>query len=137
MAKAPPCLHCSKQAVLTDGKEVYPHRKDLWQKRIWICRACNATCGCHPGSVVPLGYPADKQTRNARMRLHNERLDPLWKQARKGEKKRARTAVYKLLSERMDLDSKDTHTGMFTIEQCREAWRALGGVTTADLLEEC
>lgn len=134
MPDGPPCLHCQTPAVLTNGEEVYPHRPDLHHKPIWICRGCDATCGCHPGGNEPLGYPANKETRRARMKLHELRLDPLWKKAGKGRKKHARSAVYAHLSKAMGLPPADTHTGMFTIEQCRDAWRALEGLTTEQLL---
>ena len=52
-------------------------------------------------------------------------LDPLWKSKPKGKRKQARIQVYKFLSEKMGLPPNKTHTGMFTIEQCREAWKAL------------
>lgn len=128
---APPCLHCKTVAVLTNGLEVYPHRKDLHQKPIWICRNCGAYCGCHPNTTAPLGYPANKATRNARMKLHKLRLDPLWKPRKTASGKRKngrfkRSEVYQFLQSRMGLSAEETHTGKFTIEQCREAWIILG-----------
>ena len=127
MPDPPTCMECGAAAVLTDGREVYPHRPDLYTKPLWACRPCKASCGCHPGGYEPLGFPAGKATRQARMRLHEDRLDPIWK-GRKGAKKK-RGQVYRLLSARMGLPPERTHTGMFSIEQCREAWRVLEGVT--------
>jgi hypothetical protein len=69
------------------------------------------------------------------MNLHNLRLDPLWKQAPKGKRQKARAAAYQIISESLGLAGRDTHTGMFTIEQCRQAWTALDGLTTERLLE--
>ena len=127
---APPCLHCKQEAELTSGCEVYPHLPDLHQKPIWICRNCAAYCGCHPGTNVSLGYPANRDTRQARMKLHNLRLDPLWKKdkrtGRKGPFKRSE--VYLYLQRCMHLAADEAHTGMFTIEQCREAWAHLGAL---------
>lgn len=130
-----PCLHCQKPARLTTGKEIYPHRPDLFSKPIWKCDDCDATCGCHPGGNNPLGYPANKQTRNARMQLHNARLDPLWKSGPKKLRKSLRVAVYRHLSECMEIPSEKTHTGMFDIEQCRKAWKCLSQITQAQLIE--
>ena len=127
------CLHCGTDCRLTDGKEIYPHRSDLHAKAIWKCDSCGAYVGCHPGGNKPLGHAADKETRSARMKLHNQMLDPLWKSAPKDVRHRSRHRVYAYLAEEMGLDREDTHTGMFCIEDCRRAWRALQGVTMADI----
>jgi hypothetical protein len=127
--KSPPCLHCQGDTHLVDGSKVYPHRPDLFSKWFWLCD-CGAYCGCHPGTTKPLGFPANKETRQARLKLHHERLDPLWKSKPKGQRKESRTRVYEFLSERMNLSRDNTHTGMFTIEQCREAWSVLGEYTS-------
>lgn len=119
------CLHCSGEARLTDGREIYPHRLDLHHKPFWKCDPCDATCGCHPGTTEALGHPANKETRTARSRLHEELLDPLWKSAHRDDRRARRNRIYHYLSEKMSLPREKTHTGMFTIEQCREAWRVL------------
>ena len=41
----------------------------------------------------------------------------------------ARVRVYRFLAARMGLTEEQCHVGMFTLEQCREAWGALQGVT--------
>lgn len=124
----PPCLHCGTKSELTNGEEVCPHIKRLWSKPIWICRNCKAYCGCHPNTKNALGFPANKETRSARMKLHNVRLDPLWKRSIHNNRKPRfkRGDVYAFLQDEMGLKPEQTHTGMFTIEQCREAWVALG-----------
>lgn len=121
---APLCLHCKTPARLTDGEEIYPHRRDLWQKPFWIC-TCGAYCGCHPGTYRSLGMPANKETRNARSMLHDRALDPLWKPLPAGERNKRRKQIYAYLGQAMGLPPEQTHTGMWTIEQCREAWKAL------------
>lgn len=127
MAKAPPCLHCGAKARLTTGAEIYPHRPDLFGKFFWKCDKCDATCGCHPKRMTPLGYPADSKTRAARRQLHNLRLDPLWKEQPTHRQKFERSRIYAFLAKKMGLPPEQTHTGMFTVEQCREAWKFLGG----------
>lgn len=130
------CLHCNGVCRLTNGAEIYPHRPDLAEKPIWKCNVCpDATVGCHRGSKVPLGYAADKATRDARLKLHHRMLDPLWKGLRQDKtlpnkvRRGARSRIYQFMAARMGLPAEATHTGMFTIEQCREAWRALSGQT--------
>jgi hypothetical protein len=143
---APICPACGSTARLTDGAEIYPHRRDLADKPIWACTICEDTyVGCHPGTENPLGFPADAGLREARMMLHR-RLDPIWKtadqcgaytpesdQARKQIRRAARVRVYRFLADRMGLTEETCHTAMFTLEQCREAWRALSRVTYQDV----
>ncbi|GJE26268.1 zinc-finger-containing protein [Methylobacterium organophilum] len=139
---APTCS-CGATARLTSGAEIYPNRPDLADTPIWACPTCEDTyCGCHPGTEEPLGTPADASLREARMLLHRRRVDPLWKDAHKLEaygdldaadvkavQRAARVRVYRFLAARMGLTEEQCHVGMFTLEQCREAWGALQGVT--------
>lgn len=126
--KAPPCIHCGQDAEFTTGAEVYSHKR-LADKAIWICRPCKAYCGCHKGTHVALGYPANKELRGARMILHQRRLDPLWKPAKGFDRTPyKREEVYRYLSQVMAIPRKQTHVAMFTLEQCREAWLALGSL---------
>jgi len=138
------CLHCDGACRLTDGKEVYPHRGDLWSKPFWVCDPCGARVGCHPGTTDPLGHAANAETRRARSMLHDRMLDPIWKtadrlyqidsrQERKKVLRVARRRTYAFLAEKMGLTTDETHTGMFTVEQCREAWAALKGQTAASI----
>lgn len=140
---APICPTCQTAARLTDGREVYPRRPGLADKPIWVCTVCEDTrVGCHPGTEEPLGFPADAALREVRMLLHHQRIDPLWKNAPQTGgysatddealriiRKAARGRVYGFLAERMGLTRDTCHTAMFTLEQCREAWVALNGVT--------
>lgn len=150
MAKKPkpvvPPMCCGEPARLTTGREVYPNNSGLHRKNIWKCDRCEGYVGCHGDTTEPLGTPAGPALRNARITLHNRMVDPLWKTAVKsgGYKpetdlaaakitKAARGRVYAFLAHRMGLSRDDCHVSMFTIEQCREAWRALHGVTYPDI----
>ena len=141
---APLC--CGKPARLTSGGEVYPHRPDLRDKAIWLCDDCRAYVGCPPGTTDPLGFPANAELRAARMKLHNLRLDPIWKNAwriyqdvdaksRKNITRTARTRTYEFLADRLGMTRDQCHTGVFDIETCRRAWRALDGVTYPQVRE--
>ena len=146
---APICPTCETAARLTDGREIYPHRKDLADKPIWACTICeDSYVGCHPGSEEPLGFPADAALREARQLLHHRRIDPLWQNAPrtggygalddeglKTVRRAARGRVYGFLASRMGLTREACHTAMFTLEQCREAWAALRGVTYPEIRE--
>lgn len=114
------CIHCNKVCRLGDSKEVYPYQSQYWGKPVWIC-TCGAYVGCHTGTTKSLGFAANHETRRARMILHKEMLDPLWM----GKGKKARRSVYRFLAGKMGLTKHECHIGMFTIEQCREAWMIL------------
>lgn len=141
---APSC--CNQPSRLTDGREVYPHRPDLHEAPRWKCDVCGGHVGCHPGTQKPLGTPATKELRDARSKLHEQMFDPLWKtaveaggytettcQQRKRIRQRARHRVYAYLADRLGLTRDECHIGMFNLEQCRAAWKALQGVTYAEI----
>lgn len=136
---APVCPTCTKAARLTDGREVYPHRPDLHGKPIWKCDGCSGYVGCHPGTTEPLGTPANAELRKAREHVH-ALLDPIWQQAdqfyadmktdrdRKLVRRLARVRVYEFLTHSLGITADECHVGMFEIERCRKAWKALHGV---------
>ena len=136
-AQSPRCLDCGTPAEIRAGSEVWPTRRDLWSKFFWLCPTpgCGARCGCHGQTKIPLGRPAGHALREARIKLH-ARLDPIWREAPDGAayapesprarnmiQNRARTRVYAWLADRMGLTADECHVGLFTIEQCRVAWR--------------
>lgn len=80
------CCGCNKDVEprLTDGKEVYPHRKDLYSIPFWKCDGCGNFVGCHhktPERTKPLGVIPSKELKKARMRVH-ALIDPIWQSGR-------------------------------------------------------
>lgn len=73
---------------------------------------CDGTHGAHADGT-PLGIPADRRTRLARMRAHQIFDDATWKNGRMG-----RNAAYRLLQEIMGMSREEAHIGRFTVEQC-------------------
>ena len=84
---------------------------------------------------MPLGTPANAELRRARGMLHN-RLDPLWKAAPKKQRRTARRRAYRILRRALGTTAEATHVGMFDLETCRAAWRALDGMTPARVMSE-
>jgi len=74
---------------------------------------CSSAHGAHPDGS-PLGIPADKKTKEARIRAHGF-FDTLWK-----EEYMSRGDAYKWMQKKMNLEEDDAHIGKFTFEQCRE-----------------
>lgn len=114
----PKCIECGKMAHLVKGDVIYPHRRDLWEKRCYLCE-CGAYVGCHPGSFVPLGYPCGAETRKARMSAHNA-FDPLWKGTHAPMN---RHQAYKWLAEELAIPRDQCHIGMMTGDQAREVFK--------------
>lgn len=72
---------------------------------------CTASCGAHSNGE-PLGIPGDKETRQARIKAHEE-FDKLWKT---GET--SRHAAYRILQKLMDMTPEEAHIGRFSKAQC-------------------
>ena len=139
------CTACGAQPVLGwEGRRAGPGGAPV-DLPIWRCR-CGATVGCHKGTTVALGRPADAGTRSARQKLH-ALLDPLWRDApfrpsnaarlqaaeacgrRTAEeaavRREARNATYRLLAAGLGIDAAHCHVAMFDLGRCRAAWRVL------------
>ncbi len=73
------CEPCERHIhpVLTTGKLIYPHRKDLHNKLLWQCPWCDAYVGCHPDTDRPLGCIVGSLVKRARVQIH-DLLDPIW-----------------------------------------------------------
>ena len=121
---APPvvCPYCGQNAELVTGEVIYPHRRDLYEKKFFQCEPCDAYVGCHPGTTNPLGRLADIELRSEKMRAHAA-FDPIWKS---GSKKRG--SAYAWLAERLGIDQKDCHIGMFDVQMCQRVVEVCRGV---------
>lgn len=76
------CCGCQQivQPQLVTGKQVYPHRKDLFSLPFWQCVECNNFVGCHHKTVnrtQPLGSIPTSEIKELRQQIHNH-MDPLW-----------------------------------------------------------
>ena len=91
------CVSCEVEvtARLTSGKEVYPHRPDLFNLPFWKCDACNNFVGCHhktANRTKPLGCIPSPAIKAIRKQLHAV-IDPIWESGRM-----SRGAVYSTMS---------------------------------------
>lgn len=106
------CAYCGNPVMRVTGQAIYPHRKDLYAKTFWRCVPCHAYVGCHPGTGTPLGRLANAELRSAKMKAHAA-FDPVWKS---GSKKRG--SAYGWLSDKLAIEKKDCHIGMFDVATC-------------------
>lgn len=74
---------------------------------------CDSTHGAHPDDS-PLGVPADKETRQARMRAH-EAFDQLWRPIGAPYSK---DQAYFEMRGMLSLKPDEAHIGMFDKERC-------------------
>jgi ssDNA-binding Zn-finger/Zn-ribbon topoisomerase 1 len=81
---------------------------------------CKATHGAHPDGR-PLGIPADRVTKAARIRAHAA-FDRFWQGDKRRSKKRARGSAYAWLMRAMGLTSWP-HIGEFNAAQCEQVVR--------------
>ena len=115
------CCSCAVDvnARLTNGAEVYPHRKDLAGLPFWRCDACGNWVGCHHKTkerTKPLGNIPSPELKKARSHIH-ELIDPLWR-----DKKIKRNELYKRMTEILGWNY---HTASLrTIDEARQAYRA-------------
>jgi hypothetical protein len=120
------CCGCGVKvdARLTNGAEIYSHRKDLHSLPFWKCDACGNYVGCHHkmenNPTQPLGNIPTPEIRNARKHIH-AKLDPIWES---GKIKRA--VLYKKLSDKLGWEY---HTANIrSIEEAREVYRILNEI---------
>ena len=110
----PICPYCNQFSKLVTGKEVYPHRKDLFNLNFYQCNPCVAYVGTHKGTVKPLGRLANAELRKSKSAAHRA-FDPLWKL---GDMKRKE--AYKWLAVALGINASDCHIGMFDVSTCED-----------------
>lgn len=108
------CPYCGKTAYLVGGKKIYPHRPDLFGKSFYECEPCEAFVGCHTGTINPLGRLANLELRKKKMAAHAV-FDPIWRTG-----KMTRGDAYKVLAEKLGIEQKDCHIGMFDVDMCNK-----------------
>ena len=114
------CCGCGEKvnARLADGREIYPHRRDLGKLPFWKCDDCGNYVGCHHKTkdrTRPLGVIPTAEIKNARQHIHRV-LDPLWK-----SKRFKRGKLYQMISDRIGYEY---HTAEIkSVEQAREIYR--------------
>jgi len=100
-----PCPECGSTMVLRKSKYGVFYGCSEFPK-------CKAAHGAHKSSGKPLGTPANKKTKQARMRAHAS-FDTLWK-----DKHMDRSAAYVWMQEAMEMTEDEAHIGKFSEEHC-------------------
>lgn len=118
----PKCPVCNQDAVRVTGREIYPRRPDLYSKIFFRCDTHqDHYVGTHEKTKEPLGVLADAEHRLLKMKCHSI-FDPHWLPSNHDRGRRAmRMKCYARLATEMNLTIGETHFGMFTKEQCKQA----------------
>jgi hypothetical protein len=114
------CPYCGLEVQLVDGRRIYPHRPDLYQKKFYLCAPCDAYVGCHAGTTNPLGRLADSKLRRAKLAAHAA-FDPLWK-----NRTMTRGQAYAWLATQLRIPQDLCHIGMMDVDQCRQVVEIVG-----------
>ena len=131
------CADCGSECSLVDGRAVDPRDPEIADVQVWACPDCTASWAHHaPGAEAPAAIPAGVETRNARQTLIERLIYPLIEEGSEGEPGRQPLAIERLtgfLADRMGIEPEACEVACFDLEQCREAWRQLRGVSFADV----
>lgn len=116
------CCDCRKEveATLTDGREIYPHREDLYHLPFWKCNRCDNYVGCHHKTkdrTKPLGCIPNEEIKDARKHIHLV-LEPLWKKNLIDRKK-----LYQMISK--ELGYKYHTANIKSIEDARVVYKTI------------
>ena len=117
----PHCVPCNEFLVLRNSRHGI-----FWGCPNWP--ECDTLVGAHAKSGEPLGIPANKNTRNARVEAHKQ-FDLLWKGP---ESHMSRNGAYGWLQRVMKLPPDEAHIGRFDMSQCK----ALIGFVHDELVQE-
>lgn len=109
------CDHCGQPAQLHLGREVYPHRKDLVDRRFWVCWPCDAWVGCRADDDQnhPLGALAKEELRDARRAAH-EAFDPIWQRGVMDKPQ-----AYAWLARTTGIPPVRCYIGLMDLDECR------------------
>ena len=113
------CVQCKDEVkpIKTNGKEIYPHRKDLYHLTFYKCPQCGNYVGCHKGTNTALGCIPTKELKQARIKAHNY-MDSFWKSGRV-----KRNKIYKSLTEHFGYEYHNGNTK--SVEECEEAIKVI------------
>lgn len=105
------CPYCKEKTELIDSKEIYGRSYG----NAYLCRICNAYCGCHKGTTESYGMVANERLRGWRGVAHSA-FDGFWQGKASGK----RNKVYRSLAHHLKLPKDKCHIGMFGIETCQK-----------------
>jgi hypothetical protein len=113
------CPYCGNPAELVNGTVIYPHRRDLYDRKFYHCAPCKAWVGVHVKTNIPFGRLANAKLRRLKMEVH-VMFDALWQ-----SNTMSRGEAYRWLSRELNIPSWECHIGMFSEDQCAAVVQAI------------
>lgn len=117
---------CGTATVLYTGFQLFGD-KDRANEHFYVCPVCGKHVGCHSGTNISFGTPADSKTRKLRKEVHNA-FDQKWRKCNI-----PRSDAYRWLSDKMGNNLSEIHIGMMDEEKCLTA---LGFIKEGDLCSQ-
>lgn len=111
------CPYCGQPTEYVDSEVIYGRTYGM----VYLCRPCDAWVGTHKGTDRALGRLANAELREWKKKAHGY-FDALWKRKMQqgASKQKARGLAYKWLSGELGIPPKETHIGMFDVDQCKK-----------------
>lgn len=104
------CPECGAPLILLEGKEF---RRPFYGCATFRRTGCSGSHSAHPDGS-PMGVPANRETKNARVRAHDA-FDRMWRGMGM-----ERDDAYRWMQKAMGLTVEDAHIGRFTIIECEK-----------------
>ena len=112
------CCGCeqSVKPKLTDGREIYPHRRDLHNMPYWSCPTCAGYVACHRKTKGPQPVPCipTAELRRQQREIHRV-LDPIWQSG-----KMSRKALYEMIG--ASLGGKYHPASLRSVDEAKRAY---------------
>lgn len=119
LARPHQCPFCEGEVALDSNDVIYRGKRYGDWPYVYHCAGeCDAYVGLHPNTDVPLGYIADRATRDARKEA--KELFFAW-QDLMGYGKKERSKSYQILAEAMGIEIAVCHFAMFDVDMCNLA----------------
>lgn len=131
MTKPPICPYCNNPSIYTDSARVYSRSYGM----IYLCEPCEAWVGVHKGTDNPLGRLANDELRKAKIMAHYY-FDQLWRRKidQGFSKSKSRKLAYGWLADKMGINIKKCHIGMFDVDQCEQVIKICKPYCSKELL---
>jgi hypothetical protein len=108
------CRYDGAPVEILHHVEVYGRVYGEWPW-MYVCTECEARCGMHPFTAIPLGTIADDELRKVRTSCKPV-FERLWKSGRMD-----RSKAYAWLAKQLGIDVEACHWGLFEVDTCLRA----------------
>lgn len=117
--KPPVCPYCAEPTKFYESSAEFYGGRNFGP--LYACIPCDARVGCHKDTHMALGWPANRELREARQAVHAA-FDPIWKARRyRTGDKHSRSRGYTWLAQELGIEKGECHISHFDVETCQRA----------------